>query len=161
MGLPIQSKEVIDKISEELKVQPALEIPRELMDKIQLVYGVNPPIKTQVKEVVVSDASTGTFHTTHATKRTFIIGAQISTAKSVASTSIFSKVVIIPAEGVASALLTLRYEPITAASNLSTSIILPHPIELAKSTIIALTNSTAIASIDTAGSIYFYEVDPL
>lgn len=36
----IQSKEAIDKISDELKVQPAVMIPRELMDKIQLTYDI-------------------------------------------------------------------------------------------------------------------------
>jgi len=36
----IQSKEVIDQISEELRVQPALMIPRVLSKDIQLVYEV-------------------------------------------------------------------------------------------------------------------------
>lgn len=37
----IQSKEVIDKISAELKIQPSMEIPRELNKNIQLVYNIN------------------------------------------------------------------------------------------------------------------------
>ncbi len=37
-----QSKEVVDKISDELKIQPALKIPRELGKDLQLVYNVNP-----------------------------------------------------------------------------------------------------------------------
>ena len=40
MVLDIQSKEVIDKISDELKVQPAHEIPRELAKQIQLTYDI-------------------------------------------------------------------------------------------------------------------------
>jgi len=48
MVLDIQSKEVIDKISDELKVQPSLEIPRQLAKDIQLVYNVNPRRVLQV-----------------------------------------------------------------------------------------------------------------
>lgn len=38
----IQSKESIDKISDELKIQPSLMIPRELGKNIQLTYDIGP-----------------------------------------------------------------------------------------------------------------------
>jgi len=55
----IQSKEVIDKISDELKIQPSLMIPRGLAKDIQLTYEVNParPILTTFRQSV---ATTGT-----------------------------------------------------------------------------------------------------
>lgn len=61
MVLEIQSKEVIDKISDELKVQPALEIPRQLAPNIQLTYGVNP---LRIVNIVKSLAAAGTMYTT-------------------------------------------------------------------------------------------------
>lgn len=55
----IQSKEVIDKISDELKVQPAMAIPKALAEKIQLVYQVNAERRATVV-ASKSKTSTGT-----------------------------------------------------------------------------------------------------
>lgn len=160
MGLDIQSKEIIDKISEELKVQPSLKIPRELMDKIQLVYSVNPERLVVSKIGTASDATTVTIHTTHATKRTFLIGAQLTIAKDVVSTSLFSAINIIGVDGRATTFIRIRTEPVTAAQGLTESISLSIPIEVEKSSIINIVNSTATGSIDATGLIYFFEVDP-
>lgn len=71
--MDIQSKEVIDKISEELKVQPSLAIPRALMEKIQLVYDVCPPrVVDLIESASTNTAGTSTIFTTSAEKDTFI-----------------------------------------------------------------------------------------
>jgi len=90
MGLDIQSKEVIDKVSDELKVQPALQIPRQLGDKIQLVYNVNP-IRTPTifKSMTINAPDTSAIiFTTPSTQDFFLTYAEITTA--VAETSSIS-----------------------------------------------------------------------
>jgi len=155
----IQSKEVIDKISDELKIQPALSIPRTLGKDIQLSYNVNPVRNIQVIRSPLIDASAVTMLTTSPTKRTFICGVQLSVSKSVLSTSVFSNISANPKNGAAVQLAELRYEPVTAGEH-ETQIQFTCPIELDTGTNVILNNSTAIASIDTIGIIYFYETDP-
>lgn len=156
----IQSKEVIDKISDELKVQPALEIPRTLAKDIQLVYGINPPREIKLISTAVSDGS-ATIHTTHATKRTFITGAYVSTSKDVLAPSLATSLTLFPlGMSTAQNLLVLRYEPLTVASHLVASKDYVEPIELAKASAITLTHTSATGSIDTAVILTFYETDP-
>lgn len=156
----IQSKEVIDKISEELKIQPAMQIPRELAKNIQLVYNVNPEHIVQVAGANAIDETSATIINTHAVKKTFLIGFSLSVAKSVLATSLFSTISAVLRNSSSSAeLIRLRYEPTTAGQH-SVNYTFLIPVELSKSTAITVTNSTAIASIDTVGNIYFYEVDP-
>jgi len=83
-----QSKEVIDKISDELKIQPALQIPKELMDKIQLAYNINPPILTTLFKERSESGSGGTVFTTDARLNTFVTGIMMSIQKDVTSTVI-------------------------------------------------------------------------
>ena len=79
----IQSKEVIDKVSDELKVQPAMAIPRTLAKDIQLVYAVNDNNLSRVLGKGSSSSSgTTTIFTSDATKKdTFITGISLSYIK--------------------------------------------------------------------------------
>jgi len=157
----IQSKEVIDKISDELKVQPAMSIPRELAKNIQLVYGVNPVRLIQVTSKTTSDATTSTILTTNATKRTFVVAMNMTIAKDVVSTSLVSAIRGTPLGDSATDILRIRTEPVTVGQNLNNRVEIPMPgLELEKGTTLTLTNSTAIASIDTTCNVYFYETDP-
>lgn len=82
VALDIQAKEIIDKISDELKVQPAHDIPRKLSENIQLTYGVNP------SHTILSTFFEGTTQlplggpvnllSKTAKKRLFITGVEIS-----------------------------------------------------------------------------------
>jgi len=156
----IQSKEIIDKMSEDLKVQPSMTLPRTLANNIQPTYEVNPDRLIQFAGGGPTDATSTTIHTTHATKDTFLIAATMSTSKSVLSTSTNSSIAVTVFGGAALAMLVTRYEPVTAASNLRQSMNFPMPIKLERGTDINVTNSTAIASIDTRAHVYFFEVDP-
>ena len=161
MGLDIQSKEVIDKISDELKVQPALSIPRELMDKIQLVYGVNPERHIKSIRGVLADATSGSFFTTHATKRTFMIGASLSITKDVVNDSTRSTLqASLKANMTGKRIIEIIYAPL-AIGNFNKTISFPLPVELEKSTTIIITHETNTASIDGAAIVFFYETDPL
>ena len=155
----IQSKEVIDKISDDLKIQPSMMIPRELAKAIQLVYNVNPQRLIKVNDTVASDAVTATIMVTDPNKDTYIVAVGMSVTKSVLSTSISS---IIQAQlfgqGLKS-ILFLRYEPVTAGEH-NAYIVFPFPIKVERATNITVTNSTVTPSIDTQGLVYFYETDP-
>ena len=156
----IQSKEVIDKISEDLKVQPALQIPRELAKQIQLIYSVNPERIVKFTHVSVSDSTGGAILMTNATKNTYLVGLQLSTTKDVVATSIFTSITGTPRDGVVKNLFTLRYEPLTAISNISEAINFAQPILLEKGTSVTLTHTTAVGSIDSTATAYFFETDP-
>jgi len=159
--LDIQSKEVIDKISDDLKVQPAMSIPRMLADKIQLVYGVNPPKKLKYMSKTVSDGTTSTVFTTSATRRTFVVAMSLAVAKDVVATSIQSAIRGTPFGDTTRNLLTIRTEPVTVMQGETANLTIPEGgLELDKNSLVTVTNSTAIASIDTTASVYFYETDP-
>lgn len=156
-----QSKEIVDKISQDLKIQPALRIPREIEEKIKLVYNVNPERLVFMKHISLSDGTAITIHTTHATKDTFIIGAWISAAKDAVNASIRSDIRLLPfGETTEELFLAVRYEPLTVASGLHANISLPMPFKLAKGSAIRLLNAESTASIDSEAGVYLFEVDP-
>jgi len=155
----IQSKEVIDKISEDLKVQPAMQIPRELAKQIQLIYNVNPERIIQTRINTAADATVATIHTTSAVKDTFLIGVFLSVSKDVVSTSLNSDIRFVPFGGVSTAVLTIKYEPVTAGQFVSNREFMI-PIKLARGSNVTVHNSTNTASIDAGGIINFYETDP-
>lgn len=155
----IQSKEVIDKVSDELKIQPAGAIPRAISDRIMLNYNVNPAIRMQVLKADVSDSTGGTIFTTSTTKRTFMIGAEMAISKDVVNDSTLSDIRMTPLGKAAASFLTLKYEP-TTAGQLIESVILPYGIELEPGSTISTRNGSATASIDVTGTVYFYETDP-
>ncbi len=157
----IQAKEVIDKISEDLKIQPALKLPRAIADKIQLVFNTNPERNILITAGQANDALTGAILVAKVTKKTFLVGWQISTTKDAIATSV-STILRATAKGnngAARAFAFHRYEPLTAGS-FSHTTILPLPIEIEPGSTIQIENSTAIASIDSVGVIYYYETDP-
>jgi len=156
----IQSKEVIDKVSEDLKVQPAAEIPRALANDIQLTFDVGHFPEMKVRGVGGSDAVSTTILTTHPTKRTFLTNAHVTITKDVNATSIFTTLSIQPRTMGAQSLILLRYEPLTKESNLTATLNFNPAIELEKGTEINVVNSSGTASIDIAGNIGFYEKDP-
>lgn len=156
----IQSKEVIDKISDELKIQPSMQIPRELAKQIQLVYGVNPQRLIQVRNNTASDSTGATIFTTNSERDTFIVGVKITLAKSVLATSTNSTLRAIPfGESTAVFLARINYEPVTAGEHII-YINFPFPIKISRNSAVTINNGAAVASIDTSGVVYFYETDP-
>jgi len=156
----IQSKEVIDKIADELKIQPSMNVPREVENKINLSYNVNPPRTTIIKSGNAFDSTGGTIFATSTQKRTFLLGVSLAISKDIVSDSIFTRVLVDLAETNANeAIFYVRYEPLTAGQ-LNESIIFPYPIELKKGSNVTLGNSTATSSIDVNATFYLYETDP-
>lgn len=158
----IQSKEVIDKISDDLKVQPSMLIPRELAKHIQLVYVANPGVndrELQAIEGVTSDSLSSIIFTTHTTKRTFLTGINMTYAKDAVNDGNSSNVLATLVRGNTSVIIPMRYEPTTAGSD-NTAILFPVPLELAKGTQVLLNNNSATASIDAGAVVFFFETDP-
>lgn len=157
----IQSKEVIDKMSEELKVQPAMALPRKLNDSIQPVYNVNPfSHKLKLTGGGPSDATSSIIHTCSTEKDTYLVAVNMSTQKSALHDGNTSAVRITTDQQTAFPILLTRYEPLTAASNIGQEFALPIPIKLKRGSNITCTNETATASVDTRCVVIYYETDP-
>lgn len=157
----IQSKEVIDKISEELKVQPSLEIPRELAKNIQLVYNINQVDNGKMEFDSITNATTGNIHTTHTTKDTWLLAVYMTVTKDVVNDSTQSNVrAVLFGDTVGKILCSMPYQPITAET-IRGSFVFPIPIKLAKGTLIDIRNGAGTAEINTTASIVFTERDPL
>ncbi len=159
MALDIQSKEVIDKISRDLKVQPSLQIPRKLSENIQLIYNVNPERLIQTKNADALNTTSSTIHTTHATKETFLLGVQLAVSKDVVNDGEFSRITIFPFGKAVETAHIIRYN-FTTAGDFSSSITFPKPIKLEKNSIIGVVNNSGTSLINATGIIFFYEVDP-
>ena len=159
MGLNIQSKEVIDKISQDLKVQPALEIPRELMDKIQLVYNVNSERILQI--VSANRATTGSLTplTASTSKKTFVTGVLLSYMHNVVADSTAITTTLIGKGKGTSVLIQLPKLSLTADTK-SQFVSLNPPIELEKGSDVIATHTFTVGAGSIASSVYFYEEDP-
>jgi len=154
-----QSKEVVDKLSRDLKIQPAEALPKDMEAKIRAVFNVNPDRQIRFVAANLSDSLSGTLFTASATKETYLVAAHLSTAKDVVATSLFTNLTAVAFGDSEKTLLRIRYEPVTAGQ-FTTNMAFPLPILLEKGSVVSIKHSTAVASIDSAGIIYFFEVDP-
>ena len=157
----IQSKEVVDKVSEELKIQPAFAVPRNLANNIQLVYDVQPKREIIVKLANASDTGLQTIFTTSTDKDTWVTAIRVSIAKDAVNDSTFTSVTGFTPDkpSAATNLFRLNYEP-TTAQNINDSIVFNHPIKLLPGTAVQVTAGSATASIDMLVQLYIYETDP-
>lgn len=157
----INRSEVLEALIKGLRLDTARnKIPNEVADKVLPVFKINPTPQIQIAEATASDATGATIRTTSSTKDTFLTGLFLSVAKSALSTSLHSSIAITTFQkATAVQAIRIRYEPLTAASNLNAFLMFTKPIKLARGLTIALQNNTAVASIDTHGVAYFYEVE--
>lgn len=155
----IKNNEILKGLRNITGLQASIdEIPSQLARAIVPVIVANPERLIQTKTATASDLSSVTIHTTSSTKDTYLIGGEISTAKDAFSTSIFSQITATAFGSSSANFLILRYEPLTAGSS-SQSISLSRPLKLERNSAINVINSTAVASIDTTGTIFFYETE--
>jgi hypothetical protein len=155
-----QSKEVIDKLSRDLKIQPALSLPKNVVNSVQPIFNVNPD--RELKAVLGSaiDAASNTIFTTDSKKETYIAGVGVTVSKDASATSNLTTVRAIPyGASSTSYIFAMRYEPLTAGQ-FTSYFTFPHPMRIKKGSTVTITNSTAIASIDASAVIYYYEIDP-
>lgn len=157
--MDIQSKEVIDKISRDLKVQPSLEIPRELTKTIQLNYNVNPERDVFVKPGSALDSASSTAYTTPTGKDTYLLGFNVTLTKDAVNDGTSSSIRATVVGQAVGAIFRIAYTPSTAGQFTET-VFFPIPLKLERGTSLVLTNGTATASIDFFANFYLYEVDP-
>lgn len=151
--------EVSKKIRDGLKINQATEnVPQRVADSIVPVFEVSPQRLIKIAREASADAASVTLHTTHATKRTFLINCQISVSKDVLSDSTNSFIDLIPLGDQRLIVLEHRYEPLTVGQFFAHSS-LSMPMELEKGTTVLLKNTSGGASIDLSGVIYYYEED--
>ncbi|MBA7684110.1 hypothetical protein ES703_92500 [subsurface metagenome] len=159
----INNPEIIKNLIKEAKIslEEVGKVPNQLAEKIIAVLNINvaPEKLIQVKNINAIDSALQIIHTTHATKTTYIIGATISISKDVVNDGVQSGINATPFGRAAVSLVSIRYEPITAMSDITLFTPFIFPIKLAKSSNITLINGTATASIDSTATIFFYEVD--
>lgn len=156
----IQSKEVIDKISDELKVQPALEIPRTLAKDIQLTYDVNPPrnVKAFVSGAIVTSGS-GTITTSHATKRTFLQSCYLKYQADATADSTTYLLTFTPKGFATTEFIKLTKLSLTATID-GLSIVFPKAIELEPNTTIIVTQTFTVGASTMTGGATTWETDP-
>lgn len=156
----IQSKEVIDKISNELKVQPALMIPRSLMEKLQLVYNVNPSRVVNLVETATLAVTGGaTIFTSSPDRDTFItaitwtLHADVSNDGTAASVSVVlpNGATVFPINIVKIALLEQVFEK---------TLVFNPPIKVLRNSIIRHSQAFTLGSGAISTTVFGYETDP-
>jgi len=153
------NSEVTQKIVKGLKLQGSAEdVPSRVGDVILPVFISNPDRLIRNESNAANDATSQDIMTTSSVKDTYLVGAEITISKSALATSIFSRLLFTPFGQPARNLLRIRYEPLTAG-NFHANITFPFPIRLNRGSVISITNTTATASIDANGTVYFYETE--
>lgn len=154
-----QSKEVVDKISQDLKIQPALRIPREIEDKIKLVYNVNPENHVNiVKSVSRTTTGTVTIFATPTDRDFYITSVFLQNQSDSAADNIFGDVRV-TINGVAVTLLIFQKITLTVF-NYNTSISFFNPIKIDRGTNVTLNNTFGLGVSVSQGGITGYTTDP-
>lgn len=162
MGAKIYNSDLTKELIDGAKLQQQQgQIPQEIADKVIPVMEVNPKMLWCINKCVsgsLLDGASATLYTCPTDKDTYFVGGLITTAKDVNSTSLFTRITIVPrGSTVAASILITRYEPLTAGQ-FSMAREFKFPILLERGSAILLTHSTAIASIDSSGEIQLIEV---
>jgi hypothetical protein len=151
----IQSKEAIDKISEELKVQPAMDIPRELAKQIQLTYDIGGGVDQWVAKF---KDSSGVIYTGTAGKRLFLVAISLSSVSHNANTT-SKDTVAAQLKGTTSSTKICNVTNGSQAATTNTAsntVVFPKPIELESGTAISL----SLGSTAGQASIVGFELNP-
>jgi hypothetical protein len=154
-----QSKEVVDKISDELKIQPALLLPREIAKQIQLTYNVNPlRPSTILRSTALTSTGVGTIFTTPSDRDFFLTAATMSIqCDSTATTTAYSMKMFV--EGVSKALISISKITLTTTSK-ELAICLKFPLKLDRGTTITLNQTFGAGVSVMSGTITGYVTDP-
>jgi len=156
----IQSKEVIDKISDELKIQPALNIPRNIGDKIELVYNVNAErIVNFMSRASSASTGTTTIHTAHATKDDYLTSIHYSFIADGTADNLNFVLTITP-RGLGAITIRLNKATTTAFTK-DAQIIIDPPILLERSSGITMGTTFTVGTATKEATAWGYQKDPL
>ena len=154
-----QSKEVVDKISRELKMQPALKIPRDFMEKMQFVYNVNPEIlinQGDSNTKVVTGLST--LFTAPTDRDFFLTSIQLGNQSNVTADNTKATFQLTFASGVQVDIITLSKLTLTVFSE-SIVLTFPFPIKIAPGTNLVFGSAFTVGASTTSASFTGYTVD--
>tara|TARA_Y100000034_G_scaffold113837_1_gene149269 strand:+ start:229 stop:711 length:483 start_codon:yes stop_codon:yes gene_type:complete len=156
----IQSKEVIDKVSDELKIQPAMSIPRSLANNIQLTYDIN---RSKCANFSFSQGrtttGTGTIFTSNANKRTFLTHVSLSAMANATADNTSYNLNIVNELGVTTPLI--RFEKITTtAFQDSMALPLTHPIEIEAGSSVQFSSTFSAGASVMGATVSGFEIDP-
>lgn len=155
-----QSKEIIDKISDELKVQPAGEIPKQLSKDIQYVYNVNPKNIVNMSGTVGATATgTNNFFTTPPNKDFYLTSASLSIEENSVSDNIQTLMRCLIPSGETITLINF-FKLATTATSKEMSVVFNPPILLKRNSSISVTNSFTVGSAVKSGCITGFTTDP-
>lgn len=160
MGAIIHNSNIIKRLIDEAKIQVSVDkVPDQLAEKILAVLNVNPPKNIKLSQATASDTTSTTLLTCSSTKKTFMTNLNLSLAKDDISDATYVRITLQAENQAGRSAFYLRFEPLTAASNLTQNLNFPFPIELKKGSEVLITIDSATASIDASGLIYYYEVE--
>ena len=156
----VQSKELIDNVSDDLKVQPAMQIPRALGKDIQLVYNVNPKnIIHLVRSQSKSTSGTATLFTPVAGKRFFITSATMAWQCDATSTNTTLQITGTPI-GQASVSLMIIAKLSATALDGTNSVTFDPPVEMEPLVNITVGSSFGAGASTVSATITGYETIP-
>jgi len=156
----IQSKEVIDKISDELKLQPAMQIPRALAEKIQLVYNVNPKSRNHTAFTAQRIVNGTTTMTTLPTDRQFFVTSfSLSNQSDAVADNIQIILVATPLGRGQAVLATLSKLSLTAYSG-EIVVTLAEPMPLEPGSLITVGSTFTVGASNSAAGCTGFFTDP-
>ncbi len=155
----IQSKEVIDKISDELKIQPALEIPRQISKEIGLVYTVNPMPDGIVKSSSTANTGTRIIFTTPTDRDFFMTSSFLGYTCDATCDSITYSLNILPKGRALANVVILSKQTLTTTTE-NTNFVFPNPILLERGSNINMIQTFSAGTSVINGSISGFEKDP-
>lgn len=153
------NSEVTKILREGLKINQSVDdVPNDVGKTIVPVFVANPtPVpEIQMESGTLSDATTATLLTTHATRRTFITSMTISLAKNAANTATQFNLAATPFGKAETEIMLLRLEASTIQS-MNQVIDLTIPIRLEPNTPITINTNNGTAEIDITSVVFFYE----
>ena len=159
----IQSKEIIDKMSEDLKVQPAMALPRTLVNNIQPVFSVNSERAVSLTGNIqrTTSANGAGILVLPTGKRFFLTSLMIQNVSDATADNTSIRITGISADtGASMSLAGMSKITLTAFSD-SISREFNTPIEIQAGSTISLTNIFTLGVSVTHVSVEGYLVDPL
>lgn len=155
----IQSKEAIDKMSEELKVQPAMTLPRALVNNIQPVFEIGAPPRSNFVESGVATAGTNVTVLTTDTRRDTYITAIIFSLEKDGSADNASVDLRTTMNGATQQLSRIVGITLTAKSEVQT-LSLPFPLKIDRGVAILITGANTVGVIHKSAVVYGFTTDP-
>jgi len=155
----IQSKEVIDKMSEELKVQPSLALPRKLMDSIQPVFEVGGTKRMVVETGVSTSGSGAVIFTTPATQDFFLTNVILSYEKDVVSDNVSVSLQGIPFGQASKQIIFIPNITLTASKQVLTVNFIP-PIRIARANSLIMLGANTAGVITKSCTVTGFVIDP-